>query len=896
MRLFLLGLLLACFAPGFTRANTFYVQDIADNGSGTVPGTLSYAIMNANTITAGAPHTIAFNLSHAYAGITLTGSTMPAITRASTFVYGGTQYPVIMGNGSVNGLICQGNNIIVQKIAVINCGLGIQLNSGYTGIEIQGCRLGIDWQDAVHGNIIGITVNGSYCYVDGTTAAGRNVISGNTTGVVVAGCVNTRINGNYIGTNSAGDAGKANTNQGIYLTAGANQTLVGGTAATDANVISGNTQYGVFIDSGASGNTICGNYIGTNSVFSNVVGNKIGISVYGGSGNYIGLPAANGANYICGNSQDGIDIGGNSSHYCDQNVVQNNYIGTNASNASLGNLSYGVYLYAPAYTGNNLVGGQRGSGLLNRNIIGFNETGVYAAADSNTVCGNYIGCNEAQTTALANTYGIQVTGSSNLIGGSNPSASVFYGNVVCASTQNGIFMSGGGSNTVAGNFVGRTSAGAPAALANTYGIWSSCAISNMIGGNTPGMRNVVSGNVEGVVIWGNGQIVAGNYIGTDSAGTALVKNDSCGIELQSATNCLVGGIGPAGNVICGDSTHEGIFFTDGSVNTVVGNRINVFADGSLPSENFRRGILLAGAAHDNSIGLRPSHQGNLIVGTTLAGIWDGNNTAGCVNNGMYGNTICAFSAGEGIVLSLNISDVIKTAPVIAGASTLAVNGTADPGDFIEVFLSDRGAGVSGGSLKYLGSATATGGTWNVDVSTQGLVNGQYVCALASDSANNTSAFSLNLVLANPTFTPTPTSTPTATPSATRTQTPTITVSPTVTATSTASPTVTPGSPAPTPAPPGPDFSGVDMAGKSVIPFPNPAKDSAGFLLNLDDGGDVQLMVFNCNGDLAAKVNATLSAGRQVMAWDCHQAAAGVYLVQVVKDGKVVAKTKIAVVR
>src|SRR5262249_52483336 len=104
--------------------------------------------------------------------------------------------------------------------------------------------------------------------------AERNVISGNgQTGIVISGvgANNNVVAGNYIGTNAAGTAALANTQQGISISTGpqANRIGTNGDGVADAaerNVISGNTGNGVFIvNLGTNDNVVAGNYVGTNA-------------------------------------------------------------------------------------------------------------------------------------------------------------------------------------------------------------------------------------------------------------------------------------------------------------------------------------------------------------------------------------------------------------------------------------------------------------------------------------------------------------------------------------------------------------------------------------------------------------------------------------------------------
>jgi titin len=89
----------------------------------------------------------------------------------------------------------------------------------------------------------------------------------------------------------------------------------------------------------------------------------------------------------------------------------------------------------------------------------------------------------------------------------------------------------------------------------------------VIGGTTPAKRNVISGNGSaGVWIFGgdgSGNVVQGNYIGTDSSGTTALANDDDGVRISlDASDNLVGGVvSSAGNLISGNARH-GVYITD----------------------------------------------------------------------------------------------------------------------------------------------------------------------------------------------------------------------------------------------------------------------------------------------------------------------------------------------
>src|SRR5262249_44287605 len=81
----------------------------------------------------------------------------------------------------------------------------------------------------------------------GATAAGaRNVLSGNTSGVTLRlSAHNNVILGNYIGTDIGGTADLGNAGDGVHIELAATDNTIGGTSAAARNVISGNNGVGV---------------------------------------------------------------------------------------------------------------------------------------------------------------------------------------------------------------------------------------------------------------------------------------------------------------------------------------------------------------------------------------------------------------------------------------------------------------------------------------------------------------------------------------------------------------------------------------------------------------------------------------------------------------------------
>ncbi len=314
---------------------------------------------------------------------------------------------MVSGNGGtgvwITGNATSGNLVLGNKVGT-NVEGTAAIGNGYWGVALQDSPA----------NTVG-----------GTTAGAGNVVSGNDEGgvaILFAGSVGDVVQGNLIGTNATGAAALGNGYSGVYVGDwgvtgdAATDATIGGTAAGAGNVISANGNWGVWIsDAGTTGVVVEGNKIGTNLAGTAALGNAYdGVHLDGGaSGNTIGGAAAGAGNLISGNKEDGIDFS-----EAGQNVVQGNFIGTNATGtAALGNRIDGVHLHTGS--NGNLIGGAAG------NVISGNlDNGVEISDSSgNIVEANFIGTNAAGSAVLGNKVdGVLIKGgaSDNKIGGARP--------------------------------------------------------------------------------------------------------------------------------------------------------------------------------------------------------------------------------------------------------------------------------------------------------------------------------------------------------------------------------------------------------------------------------------------------------------------------------------------
>ncbi len=750
---------------------------------GTTPGERNVISGNVEGVAILSPTTTLNSVKGNYIGTDATGTAaLPNVigVHIATGTHGNT-----IGGGAVGeGNLISGNTDI--GVNIMDPGTNDNIVKGnYIGTDVGGTvplgngAFGVAIREGAQGNIIG-----------GSGPGERNVISGNPdagVGISDVGTTGNEVKGNYIGTDAGGTTAIANWD-GVSIWGGAGRNTIGGGAAAARNVISGNAASGVeIVEEGTSGNLVAGNYIGTDASGTEALGNDTGVTICcGANNNLIGkvvLWGAGRANLISGNGSIGVNLFGKGTT---GNRVSGNLIGTDVTGTSaLGN-DTGVNIAESAST--NTIGG---GGPVMRNIISGNGLGVVIGSDSNTVIGNYIGTTASGSSALANAYGIVFTGGrGNTIGGTwegnlisgntgfgidigpNSYSNTVKGNYIgtdvtgTAALANGVgvHIDGGaqnntvggsdagdrniisgnavdgvrildpltGGNKVIGNYIGTDKNGDTALPNGAFGVWiGGGSTGNSIGGSDPGERNIISANPDagvGISDAGtSGNVVRGNYIGTDASGTSAVGNGD-GVSIWGgASSNTIGGSGEADrNVISGNAAHGvEIVHPQSTGNVVVGNYIGTDTAGetALPNGD---GVLICCGAHNNTIGGADPAERNIISGNNSTGVWiTDNGTSGNVVTGNYigtdvsgtapigngqedpyatgvgigygaqYNVIGGESEGERNVISANRWGGIA----ISGASDNSVIGNyigTDASGMIALGNDERGMGINGG--------------------------------------------------------------------------------------------------------------------------------------------------------------------------------------------------------
>ena len=316
-------------------------------------------------------------------------------------------------------------------------------------------------------------------------------------------------------------------------------------------------------------------------------------------------------------------------------------------------------------------------------------------------------------------------------------SSTIRGLAIHGGFNNGIEVNGSGS-TITGNFIGLKSDGSASGVIAS-GVYLNNTSNNTVGGSAPADRNVISASRDGIFVAAGaadatGNLIRGNYIGTNPAGTASMGNAQRGIFVGSFGYTASGNI-ISNNVISGNG-HFGVLLRDGNVtgNTLTGNLIGVDAsaiealrngsseslDDGLAGTNARAGVYIGGS--NNTVGGTGRVAGNVIAFNAGTGV----SVVAGTDNAIQGNAIFS-NEGLGIDLghdavTFNHAGVVsgpnnyQNFPVLSVATssgeTLRVGGylESDPGQTytLEVFGNQTcDPSYFGEAENYLGSFTVT---------------------------------------------------------------------------------------------------------------------------------------------------------------------------------------------
>ncbi len=431
----------------------------------------------------------------------------------------------ISGNGrhgiAISGELSRENEVIGNSIGPNIDGEALVIAPGSLVVPTG---YGVLIEDGASLNRIGAPVAGNL--ISGNGSSGVAIVSD------PEDAVRTRANtmsANTIGLDAEGKAALGNGGNGILILHSPENTI-GGFGEIEGNVISGNDRVGIAIEgSGSEDNVVEGNLIGTDPSGLVAIGNERGgVEIYDG-GNHTAVGSPGRGNVISGNSRFGIriesgpSVDGAPAPDSTANVVEANLIGLAADGAGeVPNDGPGIEILRASF---NVVGGVAAA---SRNTISANTgagvriEGMEAA--SNLVRGNWIGTGADGLLTRGNQgEGVVIEGApQNMIGGDVDTPGQGAGNFIAWNKGSGVLIAGDGmgqpdvlQNSVTGNRIDQNG-GAGVLISNASG-------------NTVGPLNLIASNRgSGVqVLEGQDLAAKGNTITQNS----ITTNQLTGIDL-----------------------------------------------------------------------------------------------------------------------------------------------------------------------------------------------------------------------------------------------------------------------------------------------------------------------------------------------------------------------------
>ncbi len=340
--------------------------------------------------------------------------------------------------------------------------------------------------------------------------------------------------------------------------------------------------------------------------------------------------------------------------------------------------------------------------------------------------------------------------------GNGQGSQVISGNLV------GVEIDGSAStrNLIEGNFIGTDKAGTADRGNANQGVLIDGASGNTIGGTTAAARNVISANQWGIQLDGpnaTGNLIEGNFIGTDVTGTLPLGNEVVGIVIEGAAINTVGGTtAAASNVISANRWGIQVNGPTATGNLIEGNLIGTDVTGTIPLGNAVNGVLFTNNASNNTVGGTAAGQGNTIAFNVAAGVSVQSGTG----DSILSNSI--FSNGQrGIFLSATGNNGQRApviSAVIAGSTVSTIEGSLNSvpnTSFLIQFFSSVTPDPSGfgqGQTFFAWTTVRTNASGSATFSFNppgSIPAGQWITATATNqTTGDTSAFS-NAVTAQP---------------------------------------------------------------------------------------------------------------------------------------------------
>jgi parallel beta-helix repeat protein len=296
--------------------------------------------------------------------------------------------------------------------------------------------------------------------------------------------------------------------------------------------------------------------------------------------------------------------------------------------------------------------------------------------------------------------------------------SIVRGLIINRFGDEGITLITAGNNIVEQNYIGTDATGTSTAGTGNVGNGISIrtgSTNNIIGG--PGVGNVIGGNnLDGIRTITSGNVIQGNFVGIDVAGTIDLGNGQNGILISSASNNTVGGTGAGDDNIIAHNGGDGVWVTGASSdsNQISGNSI---------FENTGLGIDLGLDGPGATNGANNDKTAPIINSITLSGV-----------NYVINVSVTSGDTVEFFRVDNAVAPVVNVDPSGSGEGYLFLGSCPDNGT------------CSGPHLSAVVDGDGAGGVIVATLLPSGVVGGDSVSSTATDASNNTSEFSANFVV------------------------------------------------------------------------------------------------------------------------------------------------------
>ena len=358
----------------------------------------------------------------------------------------------------------------------------------------------------------------------------------------------------------------------------------------------------------------------------------------------------------------------------------------------------------------------------------------------------FVGCPSAPAIEIEGTGAGSSNGLSILVGGSG---SIIEAVAINRFSFDGIFIEGASNVTVQCTVIGLDPAGMTDLGNGVGGIRVADGDTNLIGGPTAADRNLVSGNGNfGIAIEDNGvagdtfdNVIQRNDVGVDASGLVGIPSGSHAVVVQSAKDNQV-----LDNVIAEAANGLTMANVDATGNIIRGNFIGTDRTGTVDLGNTNVGIRMLVTGGGNIIGGTGTGDANVIANSGLDGILVGAATGAETiransihDNGDLGIDVSSTMSGTGDGITDPRPEILS-AEETAGTFVTGSVPTGYAGGDVDIFrvavCDPLGAGEGD---EWLATEPASGGTFSF--SDVAVVAGDVLTVTASNPGVTTSEFS-----------------------------------------------------------------------------------------------------------------------------------------------------------